>query len=168
MIETPKSPYSDFAAELKRGGFLRAAKFFRDLQDHAPSEFGPVANLVGVGKRKAYYLAQVHRVFSELGVDKKRLEALGWTKLKVLVHRIDESNCDQLLELAETCTARQLRFFVRDKLPVSGEKCVVLYFTPSQYAVFEGAVLDHGGEKAGKGLLRKEAALIKALASLLA
>jgi len=167
MSKTPNSPYPDFAAQLKRGSFLKAAKFFRSLQDHAPSEFGPVARLVGVGKRKAYYLAQVDRVFSTLGVEDLRLEALGWTKLKVLADHIDQSNCAQLLELAETSTARQLKFFVSDKLPVQGEKCVVLYFSPSQYAVFEQVVLDFGGEKAGKALLKKEVALIKALASLL-
>lgn len=163
MSKTSKNELAEIAADLKQRRFLRAAKFFRTLQDTEPSEVGEVAQLIVVSRRQAFYLAKVHRVFSELGVSSERLEAIGWTKLKILARRINASNCELLLDMAETCTARQIKFFVRDKLPVPGERCVTLYFTPNQHAVFETAVLAHGGAKSGKGLMGKEAALIKAL-----
>lgn len=163
MIEVSKNELAEIAADLKRRRFWRAAKFFRTLQDTDPSDVGGVAQLIGVSRRQAFYLAKVHRVFSELGVDGVRLESIGWTKLKVVVDRIDSKNCELVLEMAENCTVRQVSFFVRDKFPVPGERCVTLYFTPNQHGVFETAVLAHGGTKSGKGLMGKEAALIKAL-----
>ena len=46
-------------------------------------------------------------------------------------------------------------------------RCVVLYFSSSQFSVFEAAVLKNGALKVGKALLGKEEAVAKALSKTL-
>jgi hypothetical protein len=88
---------------------------------------------------------------------------IGWTKLALLAEHITSANSDQLLDLAETSTVRELTLLLRDELPVPGERCVVLYLGPVHYKTFENAVLAYGGKKVGRGLVDKEDALLKAL-----
>lgn len=161
MSKISKNELAEIAADLKQRRFLRAAKFFRTLQDTEPSEVGEIAHLVGISRRKALYLAKVDRIFRGFNIDESRLERLGWTKLAVLVNYVNGANCEPLLKLAEICTIRQLKLIIRDKLPVSGERCVTLYMTPAQHTAFAQAILLHGAVKVGRGLIGKEAALIR-------
>lgn len=161
MSKISKKEVAEIAADLKRRRFWRAAKFFRTLQDTEPSDIGEVAQLIGISQRQAFYLAKIHRVFSELGVAGDRLEAIGWTKLKVVVDYINSANCEALLEMAQFCSIRQLKFLLRNEPPVLGERCVVFYMSPAQYVAFEEAMLAHGAVKIGRGLVGKEQALTR-------
>lgn len=161
MSKISKNEVAEITVDLKRRRFWRAAKFFRTLQDTEPSEVGEVAQLIGVSQRQAFYLAKIHRIFSELGVDGDRLETIGWTKLKVVVGYVNSANCEALLEMAQFCSVRQLRFLLCNEPPVVGERCAVFYLAPSAYDIFEKAMLAHGAVKVGRGLINKEAALIQ-------
>lgn len=145
-------------------GFMRIAKQFREVQDYAPDQFVQIAALMGVSLRTAYYFAKIDRAFSSLNVDEGRLLVIGWTKLKIIADHINSSNSEQLLDLAETSTVRELKILVDEGVPADGTRCVLLYLEPLEYALFEKAVLSCGATKAGKGLVDKEAALAKALA----
>lgn len=161
MSKISKNELATITVDLKRRRFLKAAKFFRILQDTEPSRIGEIAKLIGVSKRRCLYFAKVDRIFRGLGLDESRLERLGWTKLVVLVDHIDSANCEALLEMAEFCSVRQLKVLLRNELPVVGERCVVFYLPPAQHAVFEAAMLAHGAVKVGRGLINKETALIQ-------
>lgn len=103
--------------------------------------------------------------YSSLGIDENRLHTVGWTKLTVLADHIDATNRDQLLDLAEECTVRELSILMRDGVPVDGERCVLLYFEPEAYQMFEQAIMAFGGKKVGRGLVNKEAALIQLISA---
>ena len=154
---------AEVTAEFLGSSFWRIARYFAELQEHAPDRLPVVAKLVKIGRRKAYHYARIYRAFSNLGVDEERLDLIGWTKLALLSEHINSSNCDYLLDLAETSTVRELTLLLRDELPVPGERCVILYLEPTDYEVFEKAVLTFGGSKTGRGLVNKEEALLKAL-----
>lgn len=143
--------------------FIEAARYLRDAQEETPELFEEVVKLTGIGMRKAYYLAEIDRRFRKLGVDRNRLRAIGWTKLQIIGRHIDKINLEELLSLAETHTAYELNSLMRGEQPHPETRCVVHYFTPEQFEVFEKSVLANGGVKSGRGLLDKEEALAKAL-----
>jgi len=165
-MSTRKKPSNaEVMAKFIGDNFIEKGKYFRLAQDYDPEEFAQIAKLGGVSLRCAYHFAKIDRAFGDLAIDQGRLLGIGWTKLAVIADHVSTSNYEQLLELAETSTVRELARIVQSKLPVPGERCILLYLKPGQFAVFEKAILANGGKKAGKGLARKEAALIKALTS---
>ena len=72
-----------------------------------------------------------------------------------------------MLKAAETNTAAQLKSIVKGEKPVENAHCVLMYFTPAQYAIFEQALLANGGTRSGRGILDKEAAITAALKKVL-
>lgn len=162
----PSVTGAEIIAEHLGRSFWKIARYFHELQVHAPDRLPTVAKLVGMSRRRAFYFGQIYRVFSSLEVDEHRLDRVGWTKLKVLAKHITKSNCEQLLDLAESCTARELSILMRDDVPVDGTRVVLLYLKPTGYQVFEKAVLAFGAKRVGRGLVYKEQALVKALAAL--
>jgi len=151
------------AMDVLGGSFLRMAKLLADVQEFSPDDFNAVAEILGVSRRQAYYLAKIHRAYHGLGVDEGQLVNIGWTKLQILADHINEDNCEVLLNMAETSTVRELIMVMRDEMPIDGTRCVILYLEPAQYEIFSKAVLAHGGQLLSGGLSGKEAALTKAL-----
>ena len=125
-----------------------------------------------LSSRKAYYLLKIAEQYQKLPRFSSRLQAIGWTKLTIIGERITRENAAQLIELAETHTVPQLRSrLTRKRTPkLDGKKptkrkCILLYFNQKQYRIFEEAILKNGAgrPKKGRGLVRKEQAIIKAL-----
>lgn len=143
--------------------FLEAARLLRELRDDSPAQFTEVVEAMKIGKRRAYYLAQIDRQFGALGINPARLYEIGWTKLQVIGPFIGKANCEELLALAEAGTVHELKQMMQGEKPDPNARCVVLYLSPQQYGTFEAAVVKHGGVKSGRGLLNKEKALTKAL-----
>lgn len=56
---------------------------------------------LGVKYRKARYLIRTYEYFSTLGIDEKRLAAIGWSKAKELVGVATKENFDELMTFAE-------------------------------------------------------------------
>lgn len=114
-----------------------------------------------ISKRKAYYLAEVGKKLDELGATDERLEQIGWTKLHVISKHLEKRAPEELLDLAERHTVHELQQMLPDNpLESRSSRCVILYFSPEQYADFEREVLAHGGEKSGRGLIHKENAVM--------
>jgi len=143
--------------------FLELARSLRQLSDRDPDLYKRVIDKSGLGSRKAYYLISISRWFDNLKVSRSRLKAVGWTKLQIIGPTVTEQNVEELLTAAETFTAAQLKTLVKGDKPLANAHCVLLYFTPEQYAVLESVLLKHGGKRSGRGILDKEAALIAAL-----
>jgi hypothetical protein len=158
MTKTSKQAQLSFeVAALEIGdNFLNAARYFREIQDTMPDKFSYLAKLTGIGLRKAYYLAGIDRRFRDLGVERGRLEAIGWTKVRMIADHVTKANCKELIELAETSTARELGLKLRKEQTLDGTRCVVLYLTPNEYAVFEEMVVLHGASQSGRGLREKK------------
>ena len=156
----------DLAAGFAGYGFLSVAKHFRQLEDENPQVFDVIAKLLEVDRDDANFMARIDRTFRGLGVNDNHMAALGWPKLIVLINHISSGNPQQLLELADKKTAKELAAILGQH--PSGTKRMVLRLTPDQYHVLEEAILAHGGvrgERDPYALSGKEEALVKALLS---
>ena len=115
----------------------------------------------GMGRRKAYYLLDLGKRLADLGLPDKRFEKIGWTKLQIIGKKLTPRNAETLLGWAEECNAPQLAARVRGETSTSKSRCVLLYFSPAQYRQFERAILTSGGKRSGRGLVGKEAAIMR-------
>ena len=96
-------------------------------------------------------------------MSKKRLLAIGWTKLEKISKHVNKSNVEELLALAETCNVRQLEAHIRGEAPATNAACVLMYFDQKNYKLLEELLVEHGGKRNGRGIEHKEEALIRIL-----
>ena len=143
--------------------FLELGKALRQLQDRDPDLFHKIVAKSNLGRRKAYYVVEVSRIFDPLPVPRARLRKIGWTKLQLIAKHVDASNLEDLLKLAESLSAKELERHLRGEKPLGNAHCVLMYFTPKQYAELEAALLKNGATRSGRGIVDKEEALIDAL-----
>ena len=104
-----------------------------------------------LGRRKAYYLVEVSRKFEPLPISRARLKKIGWTKLQIIGQHVTKDNVEELVSLAEQLKTKQLERKMQGDEPLDNAHCVLMYFSPKQYAAFEGALLKNGGERSGRG-----------------
>ena len=143
--------------------FLELGRALRQLLDRDPELFQQVVDQTNLGRRKAYYLVEVSRVFDPLPFPRSRLRKIGWTKLQVIAKHVTPHNVEVLLELAEATTSKDLERQLRGDKPPGNAHCVLMYFSPKDYAELEDTLLKHGGVRSGRGIQKKEEALITAL-----
>jgi hypothetical protein len=140
---------------------------------------GSVAELVRTRpreRRKLYYLLDVGKWLRLTRESMSRYAAIGWTKLAILAEHASNHpakvSARKGLTYAEQCTAKELPAVLDGApLPEKGKKShhsIHLRLTPTQYKVFETALLKFGAKrpKKGRGLVNKENALTKALRAL--
>jgi hypothetical protein len=143
--------------------FLDLGKYLRQLHERDPEMFHKVVKKSDIKPRKAYYLVEISKAFDGLPIPKSRLRKLGWTKLALMTKQINKGNAEELVELAEGMTTKQLEKHLKGEEHPQNSHCVLMYFSPQQYEEFEKALLSHGGSRSGRGILNKEQALINAL-----
>ena len=64
--------------------FLELGKSLRELQHRDPALFRQFVANANIGRRKAYYLIEVSRIFDPLPIPRARLRKIGWTKLQLI------------------------------------------------------------------------------------
>ena len=143
--------------------FLELGRTLRQLLDREPQRFQEIVAKSDLGRRKAYYLVEVSRVFDPLQVSRARLKKVGWTKLMMIAKQATQDNIDELLVLAEQNNAKELDRIMRGETPLGNSHCVLMYFSPKQYEELEEALVHHGARKAERrrGLVGKEEALLR-------
>ena len=143
--------------------FLELGRTLRQLQDREPQRFQEIVAKSDLGRRKAYYLVDVSRVFDPLQVSRARLKKVGWTKLAMIAKQVTQDNVDELLDLAEGNNVKELERIMRGEESLGDSRCVLMYFSPKQYEELEEALVHHGARKAerGRGLVEKENALLQ-------
>ena len=140
--------------------FLELGKALRQLQDRDPDLFHQIIQKTNLGRRKAYYLVEVSRIFDPLPIPRSRLRKIGWTKLQLIGKHIDTNNLDELLQLAEESNTKELERHMRGEKPLGNAHCVLMYFSPKQYAELEDMVVKYGGVRSGRGIQNKEEAML--------
>jgi len=147
---------------------MDVAKHLRQALDDRPDEFLTVAKQLGIAKRKAYYFVEIDRAFTELKVDSRRLNRIGWTKLRLVSPHINARNSERLLKLAEENSTYGLARLMSNNVVDAGARvhAVLLHLSPEQYEVFRDVLEAHGAKVTGGGLSEKEQALTKALKKL--
>ncbi len=143
--------------------FLELGRSLRQLLDRKPGLFHQIVKKGKLGRRKAYYLIEVSRTYEPLSIPRARLRKLGWTKLQLIGKHITPGNQEELLQLAESMSSKMLERQMKGEKPLDNAHCVLMYFTPKQYAEFKHALVINGAMRSGRGLVDKEKALINAL-----
>jgi hypothetical protein len=75
----------------------------------------------------------------------------------------DKGQLEELVGFAEQSKTKQLERKMQGEEPLNNAHCVLMYFSPKQYAEFEEVLLKNGAERSGRGIVGKEGALINAL-----
>jgi len=89
------------------------AKTLTELHDSDRHMFVQFYNEQNLGKRKAYYLVNIHRRYEqELGIDRAKLVAVGWTKLMLMLHHIKRDNADDYMKYALTHNVKELSAYM--------------------------------------------------------
>jgi hypothetical protein len=76
---------------------------------------------------------------------------------------VTKDNVEELVSMAEQLKTKQLERKMQGDEPLNNAHCVLMYFSPKQYAEFEEALLKNGAETSGRGIVGKEEALINVL-----
>jgi hypothetical protein len=145
--------------------FLELGSLLWRLMDIDRVLFWQAVDKTGLGKRKAYYLIAIAKAFKNLKFSRPRLRAIGWTRLQVIARAVNESNAEELVNLAEQHKVKDLEAIIKGEEPQPDSRVVILYLTPEEYEHFEKVVVHHGASRHGRGLVSKEKALMKALAA---
>ena len=124
-----------------------------------------LVDLTKLSRRAICYLLKVWQAFSDLGIPRKRLVQVGWTKAAVVIENCAPEEVEEALALAETATAKELPALLKGAPRKAKARTVLLRLTPKQYCQFEAVLLANGARrpKKGRGLSGKERALLKAL-----
>jgi len=124
-----------------------------------------LVDLTKLSRRAICYLLKVWQAFSDLGIPRKRLVQVGWTKAAVVIENCAPEEVEEALALAETATAKELPALLKGAPRKAKARTVLLRLTPKQYCQFEAVLLANGARrpKKGRGLSGKERALMKAL-----
>lgn len=147
---------------------IETARFLRKVRDDHPDQFQATAKKMKIGLRKAHHLAQIDKKLGEMNIAAERVKRLGWTKLSLLAAYGEDETIDDLIEVAESCTAHELKMHIRNgKFDPEG-RTVVLHFDKEQYGLLEAALRAKGATPHSRGLLGKEAALMRLVAESLA
>jgi hypothetical protein len=154
------------AEKLKSDDVMDVAHHLRQVLDDKPDEFLTIAKQLGIARRKAYYYVEIDRAFAELQADNRRLNRVGWTKLRLISPHINARNCERLLKLAEENSTYGLARLMNNDEADAKMHAVLLHLTPEQYEVFRDVLEAHGAKATGGGLSEKEQALTKALRKL--
>ncbi len=144
--------------------FLDLGRQLRQLQDRDPEKFQEIIQKTDLGRRKAYYLVEVSKTFDPLPISRARLRKLGWTKCQIIGRYANKDNVEEMVELAENMSARQLEKRLKGEDPVPNARCVLMYFSPKDYDDLEEALIANGAvrnPKTARGLQGKEEALMK-------
>lgn len=140
---------------------LEVASFLRKVRDENRDEFRAAAKKLRIGVRKAYHLAQIDEALSDMDISAERMQRLGWTKLSILAAYGEAETINVLIDVAEDCTAHELKMYIHKGGFDPDGRTVVLHLDKEQYGLLEEALRAKGATPHSRGLLGKEAALMR-------
>jgi hypothetical protein len=141
--------------------FLDLGRYLRQLLDRDPELFQKIVHQTNLGRRKAYYLVEISRVFDSLQVSRARLKKLGWTKLSLIAKQVTQANVEEWLERAENLSTKQLERKMKGKTPIKNAACVLMYFSPKEYEELAEALAKYGATPTERGIQNREEALMR-------
>lgn len=155
------------AARQPRKAFYDFAVALAALHDGEPENYVAMAGVAGISLRRLYYLRDVGAFVARHGLPKADAESLGWTRLSIVArHALGHpaptaGDVAAWLDLAARSTAHELPGALgKMERPTAKDRALLLRFSPDDYELVEAALLAHGAKRRGKGLERKEAALV--------
>ncbi len=142
--------------------FIELGQRLRQLKLMDGKRFTDLVQSSNLGARKAYYLVAMDETFSKFRVPKQVLAEVGWTKLMIIEPVASKTNIKDLLAFAKDHTVAELKQFVRGAIaPEKRLKSILLSLSEEDYDTLMEGLVKYGAEKAGRGYVNKEEALIK-------
>ena len=133
-----------------------------------PPSFADLVEITRLSRRTVHYLIAIWERFEGLNIPPDRLARVGWTKLAVIAGLCEPGEELKALDVAETHTIKELPAVLKGTPMKAKARTILFRLTPKQHTQFELVLLAHGAEhpKKGRGLVRKEAALMRALSQI--
>jgi hypothetical protein len=141
----------------------------------SPGSIDRVLKSTGISRRILYHHLAIGQTLGHLNLKPERLAKIGWRKLAIMAQHVEEGEKKgekrdalalQALLRAEKCKARELRSKLKNEPPNASPQIIELRLSPSQYEIFEQALLNNGATKPKKRFVGREAALTRALAAI--
>lgn len=122
----------------------------------------------GMKRRTLFYLINVGKFLNDYGVSEKDAERIGWTKIQIVARHVGcnrvvgKRMIQRYLTIAEHTTAHRLPTALNDQDDdrTAANRTVLLRIPADAYPALENALLAHGAEKQGRGLVGKEQAIM--------
>lgn len=163
-LQTPRQLEEEILElALEPSAFLGLGRSLAILREISPTKFRRVSKLAGLGSRKAYYLVELTGRLKEYSRHHARLARLGWTKCQLIGPYLTSKNVLDIIEFAEQSSVKQLDQYLRSGRTTGKRRCVIMYFSATDYRKVKDALMDFGAKERGRGLEGKEAAMMKAI-----
>lgn len=160
--------------------FHAFARALWEVHSKDPSFLHEVERVSGMKRRALFYLSNVGTFLHRYDISGEQAETIGWTKLQIIARHVRQQEkeakggklagkrIDAILQLALQSTAHALPEALRAGNIQTGEplRAVLLRLPADHYAELEAALLTHGAERRGRGLVKKEKALLKLVRAL--
>ena len=140
--------------------FLELGRSLRRLFDMDRGLFKQLIKKRNLSRNKARCLVNVSKVFDPLPIPRSRLRKIGRTKLQMIAKHVTPENMEDLLQLAENCSAQRLERTLRDGTHCEKTRRVQMSVTAAEYKELEDALVQFGGVRSGQGIKHKEVALM--------
>lgn len=151
--------------------FYDLARRLHELQDASATDFRKVSTNGVVGRRRAYQLVRISRVFGPSKIPLSDLEAVGFTKLNLLAEENEKgkiftaAEVEFLVNWAAQHTVRALRDRLAKDTDNQKKRVVAIYLSQAEYLLYRATMIKFGATEIGKGLVGQEKALMKLIAS---
>jgi hypothetical protein len=138
---------------------LALCRCLAELRDYEPGLLGRFIRASGMGRRKAYHLANIGERLQGLRLPEEQLRNIGWTKLQLISKKLNAANARRLLKQAEDHSVHELAALMRGEALDKKSRVLLLYFSPEEYRTIERDLLNHGARRSRRGLANKEEAV---------
>lgn len=154
--------------------FLELASLLSDLHDIDAAALADVPSLSRISRRRMYYLLQVGQLIRAEKISASQAQRIGWTKLQIIAQHLSKpekvgAELPEALALASATKSRDLANALLGKRVVA-RRAVQFQLNTGARAELNEALIAHGAQhlKKGKGMVKREAALIRIIRAAMA
>jgi len=144
--------------------FFDLAVRLSELHDGGRTALKKMESSTGLPRRRMYYLVEVGDLIRKYAIPKAQADEVGWTKLQIVARHLKKSHppsgLNELLEIASANKALALRRLLQGKND-AGTKAVQFELNAKARANLDKALLAFGAKPAGRGLIKRDAALLR-------
>lgn len=141
-----------------------------------PAFLHEVERVAGIKRRALFYLSNVGGFLADDIITEEQAERIGWTKIQIVARhvrcdtKISKRVIQRYLKIAEHTPAHRLPAALKnqDTEQAAPSRTVLLRIPADAYPALENALLAHGAEKQGRGLVGKEQAIMALVQSVTA
>lgn len=147
IVELAQDLVEDNAnTEWRLGGVLYHARVGKDYKEYADGKYGGTGGwadfceeVLGLEYRKAQYLVEIYTTFLRFGKGAEDLANIGWSAAIQITRHMDEDNVDQLMDMAEDQSVRDLKESIKTSFKTKTSNKVVTKMVRFNFVMEESA-----------------------------